>query len=179
MYDNKIFEKFKIEYNWGTLMEGIKLGCLNLRSISDYAESFTLHNPNIISTTLDELLWKKTNNDEVITLITDLLDEIHYSYNRQDEIRKWRYCLLKEMVGAVEDKILLLENVAQVYSDFDYPEEMESFIYYMKPKDDYDLTAHNKDGNMDRLISNLVEYLGSEESYLHNLYNSQQSRIEK
>ena len=172
MYDNKIFEKFKIEYNWGTLMEGIKLGCLNLRSISDYAESFTLHNPNIISTTLDELLWKKTNNDEVITLITDLLDEIHYSYNRQDEIRKWRYCLLKEIVGAVEDKILLLENVAQVYSDFDYPEEMESFIYYMKPKDDYDLTAHNKDGNIDRLISNLVEFLDVEERYINNLYNS-------
>ena len=179
MYDSKIFEKFKIEYNWGTLIEGLKLGCLNLRSVSDFAESFTLRNPSILSTNLDELLWEKTNNDEVITLITKLLDEIHYSYNQQDEIRKWRYCLLKEMVRTTEDKILLLENVAQVYSDFDYPEEMENFIYYMEPKDDYDPTAHNKDENMDRLISNLVEFLGSEERYLHNLYNLQQSGLEK
>ena len=179
MYASEIFEKFKIEYNWGTLIEGIKLGCLNLRSVSDFAASSTSRNPSILSTNLDELLWEKTNNDEVITLITKLLDEIHYSYNQQDEIRKWRYCLLKEMVRTTEDKILLLENVAQVYSDFDYPEEMESFIYYMEPKDDYDPTVHNKDENIDRLISNLVEFLGSEESYIYNLYNSQQSRLDK
>ncbi|OCA83705.1 hypothetical protein A8L44_12600 [Bacillus sp. FJAT-27986] len=97
---------------------------------------------------------------------------MNYSYNQQDEIRKWRYCILKEMVGATEDKILLLENVDQVYSDFDYPEEMESSIYYMEPKDDYDPTAHNKNDNIDRLISNLVEFLDSEESYINNLDNS-------
>ena len=76
------------------------------------------------------------------------------------------------MVETTEDKIFLLENVAQVYSDFDYPEEMESFIYYMEPKDDYDPTAHNKDGNIDRLISNLDEFLDVEERYINNLYNS-------
>ena len=48
--------------------------------------------------------------------------------------RKWMYILLKYFYEKRNDLRDPLSYVEQIYADFDYPEEIESFVRYMPPK---------------------------------------------
>ncbi|HFC6348968.1 TPA: DUF2247 family protein, partial [Neisseria lactamica] len=45
------------------------------------------------------------------------------------------------------------------YADFDYPEEIESFVRYMPPKDGYIPSAHSNEENIARLYVHWERYL--------------------
>ncbi|ENW7688323.1 DUF2247 family protein, partial [Neisseria gonorrhoeae] len=45
--------------------------------------------------------------------------------------------------------------------DFDYPEEIESFVRYMPPKDGYIPSNHSYEENIARLYSHWEHYLNN------------------
>lgn len=58
--------------------------------------------------------------------------------------------------------------MAQVYADFDYPKDMESFIHYLAPKDGFNPSPYSKEENEGRLINLLTAFLNQEKQYLQN-----------
>lgn len=46
-----------------------------------------------------------------------------------------------------------------IYTDFDYPAEMDSFIKYMPPTDGYDPSLNSYTENINRLMKNWENYL--------------------
>ena len=54
-----------------------------------------------------------------------------------------------------------LADVAQVWADFGYPDEILGFIHYMSSDSDYEPGAHTRAENEARLIARWKEYLDS------------------
>ncbi|KXZ19962.1 hypothetical protein AXI57_00870 [Bacillus atrophaeus] len=87
----------------------------------------------------------------------------------QVEKRKWRFGVLvhfKKMYQ--EDFEELLNQIAEVYADFNYPEDMDSFINYLPPKDNFNQSKYSKEENVARLINLFNEFLNKEHKYLQN-----------
>lgn len=72
---------------------------------------------------------------------------------------KWLYLCLSWLF---ENRALAsdpLETVEEVYSDFDYPEDVAPFVRYMPASDGYDPSAHSAEDNHSRLLSKWRNYL--------------------
>lgn len=52
-----------------------------------------------------------------------------------------------------------LDVVEFIYSDFDYPEEIESFVSYMPPKDDYDPSIYSYEENLNHMMNKWKGYI--------------------
>ncbi len=52
-----------------------------------------------------------------------------------------------------------LDEVESIYTDFDYPAEIESFIKYIPPTDGYDPSLYSYAENINRLMKNWEIYL--------------------
>ncbi|CAK7019983.1 DUF2247 family protein [Saezia sanguinis] len=65
---------------------------------------------------------------------------------------KWLYIILLYIFNNREKYKDPFEEVEMVYADFDYPEEIESFVRYMSPKD-YNPRQYSFEENIQRLYS--------------------------
>ncbi|XKK19886.1 DUF2247 family protein [Bacillus sp. A17A.1] len=166
MYSYKIFETYKLPYSWATLLTGLKLGLLSIEEIVAYAENDLLDNSHVMDNTLLELTCGKYDKEKAIELIETIVMDLAIRWNGDIEERKWRYCILMYMREKNNDYNTLLENVANLYSDFNYPEDMEGFIYYLEPDDGYDPSKYTKSENIRRLINKLDSFLQSEQKVL-------------
>jgi hypothetical protein len=78
----------------------------------------------------------------------------------EDKIRdKWLYLRLAWLFENRSSLADPLEAVEEVYSDFDYPEDVAHFVRYMPATDGYDPSAHSDEENHSRLISKWRNYL--------------------
>ncbi len=164
MLDLKMLKKNNIDYNWCTLYVGIKLNYFNFSILTDYAIEIIKEFTNI-----EDLFLKliddinEDEKDEVLSKIND-----HYCHIISDKDEKWiiqsrklRLAFLKYLTENLKDTDNLLNAIAVLYENLDYPKDMESFIYYMPPKDTV-FYENPKDG----LIENLLNFIKSEESEL-------------
>jgi hypothetical protein len=87
--------------------------------------------------------------------VSELLDRIASSETPQsnDDIkRKWLFIVLNclyENKSSYEDP---LREVEVVYAEFDYPEEMKSFVRFLPPTDGYRPQDHSKEENIGRIF---------------------------
>ena len=75
------------------------------------------------------------------------------------EQEKWLFLLLK---WAYENRSSIpypLGVVDDLYAEFDYPENIESFVAFLPPKDGWDPTKHTPTENENRLLKNWAMYL--------------------
>ncbi|AWG44361.1 hypothetical protein BEH_26250 (plasmid) [Priestia filamentosa] len=90
----------------------------------------------------------------------------------QFEKRKWRFGILACLkIKHQDDFEKLLNRIAGVYADFNYPEDMDSFINYLPPKVDFDLSKYSKEENVLRLINLFNDFLNKEHQYLQSDIN--------
>ena len=113
------------------------------------------------------LLGHRMKNDNKV-LLTDTLQPRALKHDVTAwtaEERKLRLCLLLELKQQIPNKRHLLEKIAKIYADFNYPEDMEEFIYYM-PAKNYDPAQYSFQENEDRLINLFYNFLEKEKSEL-------------
>jgi len=79
--------------------------------------------------------------------------------------RKLRFCLLFDLRKQITQPELLLEKIAEVYADFNYPSDMEEFINYM-PAKNYDPSKYSITENRQRLLKKFDDFLNKEKSDL-------------
>ncbi|MCX5925493.1 MAG: DUF2247 family protein [Candidatus Dependentiae bacterium] len=141
-----IFQDKVMAYSWSTIKVGrdiqvVTQVCQDIQIITfdDIAE-FAIHflelHPHLVNQYISEFMFKQQRQD-----IDWLLKNIFVSLNLEfpekgspawnKEWRKWRYYLLTELIRVTENKEKLLIKVASLFSDFGYPKDMISFIYYI------------------------------------------------
>jgi len=79
---------------------------------------------------------------------------------KDNDLKKyWMYTSLRWVYMNRNDVDDALKMAADIYADFDYPEEMEPFIYYMPAKDGYDPSLYSLEENRERLYKLWKEFL--------------------
>ncbi|MBR6633867.1 MAG: DUF2247 family protein [Clostridia bacterium] len=146
--------------DWNILYYGIENDIIAPENAIDYAYVYleNKHNedtPNII----DLLILENPSKNNVL----DLLKLIKQN-NTPDSFCKriLRYLVLDYARNNSSNTNALLEFAEQVYADFDYPEDMNSFIAYMPVTDDYNPSKHTEEENLNRLIHNFDMFMTDE-----------------
>lgn len=166
-YLSEILKRLGCNYDWFTFWVGRSLDLIETSEVTQYAEKYIVDKPQEKNPLIIELAW---NNEPQIVddNLQKLVIEIYgQSLNKEssewiEEERKWRYCILKKLRMNIKNYEQLLERVAKVYSDMDYPKEMESFIYYIPSSDGYDPRGYSKEQNQKRLVQMLDMFLKKE-----------------
>jgi hypothetical protein len=85
--------------------------------------------------------------------VAELLTELAADQETQESAKDtWLYLLLAwlyEQRESFDDPLAMIE---QIYSDYDYPEEMACFVRYMPPSDGYRPQDHTAAENHERLL---------------------------
>ncbi|WP_163583478.1 DUF2247 family protein [Gracilibacillus saliphilus] len=169
------FKQHNINYDWKTIYVGFKLKLIKSREITNYAVEFLTKHPETNNQNIIELAWGEDGIDHeylLLNLMSDLgIDE---SLTRTDvwdlEKRKWRFNALVNLKMSYIDKHEeLLNKIAEVYADFQYPEDMDNFIHYLPPKEGVNPTNYSQQENEIRLINLFINFLDTEHQYLQNV----------
>ncbi|WNN74777.1 DUF2247 family protein [Lysinibacillus capsici] len=168
------FKQNKIRYDWRTLYLGLKLDIIKYSDIVNYAVEFLTKHPDISNQNIVQLAW---GGDEIDyeSLLVNILKESHINNLNLDadvwqfEKRKWRFVILAYLkMKHQNDFEGLLNKVAEVYADFNYPEDMDSFINYLESKDGFNPSQYSKEENVTRLINLFNDFMNKEHHYLQN-----------
>jgi hypothetical protein len=167
-----IFKRNKIKYDWRTLYVGLKLDLIKYSDIVNYAVEFLTKHPDISNQNIVQLAWGGDDIDYE-SLLVDILKESHINDLNLDadvwqfEKRKWRFGILTYLKVKYQDDFEgLLNEVAEVYADFNYPEDMDSFINYLEPKDGFNPSQYSKEESVIRLINLFNHFMNKEYHYL-------------
>lgn len=99
-----------------------------------------------------------SESDDIAPFINELCPNF-----KEDEYvitsQKWLYVILSWLWINRESFKDPLDEVESIYTNFDYPAEIESFIKYMPPMDGYDSSLHSYTENINRLMKNWENYL--------------------
>ena len=167
MFGINIFDKTMMPIDWVMIYYGIKNNFLNI----DVAQEFAcrkLECDESLSEEEQELLWKANDRLEVLELIAKILNKgknIEESLEKaKDKVRVAIIIYLRE---TEKNEARLLEKIAMIYADFDYPKDMESFISYMPI--DYKFVATNSiaEDSRNYLLSNLDNFIQVQQKKYH------------
>jgi len=163
-YPIQIFQDNDLECSWVTIKVGWDLKRLGISEISNFAILFLEKHPNLINEYISELIIG-IKEYEVENILKKLFKSLMLDFPEKDsslwnkEWRKWRYCILSEMVKHISDIEDLLIKVEGIYADFGYPEDMKHFIYYM-PVDE-EINQNHEIANI-RLVKKIKDFLQEE-----------------
>ncbi|MBO5059787.1 MAG: DUF2247 family protein [Clostridia bacterium] len=163
------FEEYTNLLSWSSIYWGIKKGIIEPESAILYTDKIVERNPNIANPEIIELLIADTQGqDTILSLIKKIIaNEKMLKNEEKTSLRKLRYVLLLDVKRKAKNKQELLEKAEDIYADFDYPSDMESFISYMPVRsDDYDASIHTDEENEERLISEFDIFMDSERAWL-------------
>jgi len=174
-YNIDVLKQQNIAYSWGTLYVGLELGVIDHSHRTHYAIEYVEMFPDVEDANILELAWGSEEINYKRVLI-EILEEFNMEEFLEEgdkfeyETRKWRYGILESLKKAYrDDGSAFLEAVAEVYADFQYPRELESFIYYLPSSDDkYRPEEHSAEENSNRLVSDLKHFLDNEKEYFKN-----------
>lgn len=97
-----------------------------------------------------------------VSMVGELLDRLANNSTDEDNIEakaKWLYL---QLAWLFENRLTIddpLGEVEKIYADFDYPEDVASFVRYMPASDEYDPSMHSADENLLRLMTKWEGYL--------------------
>ena len=143
MYKFDVFEKAHIEPTPSAVIYGIKEELLHPTAVCDFAEWQITNNRQLKDT---DLLVFEGNLEEALSA----MKRAGYD-DASDGKSMLRYAILYSLDREDEN---LLEKIESVYSDFGYPQDMESFIYYMP--------SNEKESSVEKLMANFYAFLKEE-----------------
>lgn len=133
----------------------------------EYANYYAMNNSNDVSPEMVKLMiLDSVKKDEVLAIISDYAPKTRKNLN--NSLRKLRYIVLLELWQTEKDIRKLSSILDEVYADFDYPTDMDSFVSYMPVNDEYDVSLHSEEENVKRLINNFEIFMQNEEKWLLN-----------
>ena len=145
--------------NWNVLYYGIEKELISPDSAIEYANKLIEKNPQEGNPySIELLIIENADKDNILQLLSKILSDKNPSQDFSMLIL--RYAILLNIKRTTRGNKKLLSAIEQVYSDFDYPSDMESFISYMPVQDEsYDTSKHTQKENEQRLVDNFNEFL--------------------
>jgi|GEM_PF-758380 len=172
-YPLSIFRDNNILCTWNSIKVGWDLKRLTEKEIGNFALDYLELHPGLISEYISELVFGVRDYQVAeylkkvfASLGLELPEEGTRIWNQ--EWRKWRFCIMREMHKNIHDNEKLLMAISGVYADFGYPIDMASFIYYMPPLDPTDIEHLNPDQARGRLVVKLDAFLIRERLAIEN-----------
>lgn len=155
--------------NWNLLYYGIDRDLLSPDTANEYASEYLESNPEENNPfIIDLLIVEGESKSKVISTLNKLIRE----FNVEETARVLRYVITDNLKSISKDSHSLLSVLEDIYEDFDYPEDMESFISYMPVTDkSYDPLKHSKEENIARLIEKFDIFLEKEKNFINDLHN--------
>ncbi len=166
------FDKYVALLSWHSIYWGIEKDILSPESAILYAEKIIelnqeIDDPEIIALLISE----STGKDVILSLIEDIISNAPQLKNSEEtDLRLLRYLLLSELKENAQDSKRLLSEIENIYADFDYPTDMESFIAYMPASDSYNTSEHSEEENIQHLIENFDSFMTNEKQQLKILF---------
>jgi hypothetical protein len=152
------FIKGRVRLSWRDALWGYERQLIGWRGIVDLALDRAAHGANEASV-IQLAGAGKEQAHQVGELLRSLAAPESVGGD-SDSRDKWVYLVLAwlfENRAEFEDP---LEEVERIYADFDYPPDVERFVAYMPPVEDYDPAQHSAEENEKRLIEAWRTYLG-------------------
>lgn len=160
MYKHVDFlNKYYSKVSWYDIYYGLIHNFLAVESVSEYARK-CLEKDDINDNEL-ELAINEGDEELIMERVKKLIsfeDDVYMSNMILAEL-KWKYCSIKEALEKSDDNKTLFNKINLIYSDFNYPLDMESFISYLPTNDGYNPQKHSREENESRLKKNIKVYL--------------------
>ena len=146
--------------NWEVLYYGIKNDIISPKASIDYASVYLEKNQyEDNSDIIDLLILEDFQKDKVLKLLKRIKQISTSDFFCKKVLR---YLILDTARNSLFDTNALLEFAEEVYADFDYPEDMNSFIKYMPVSDDYNPSLHTEEENLKHLCHNFDKFMANE-----------------
>ena len=165
----EVIEKNKVKIDWSLLYVALYYNYIETIEIIKYVEQLISYDEFLDNEFIISLLWGNiSDKDDILYGIKS--NFVNNLVENDDEWmiekRKLRYVILKNIIYENKNKNeKILKLVAEVYADFDYPIEMQKFVYYI-PNENNNENNKSIDENRRQLISFLLEFLKNEELYI-------------
>lgn len=153
----EMMEMANIPYSWNTIYTALLYDFIEITEVEKYAIILINQNEYVENSFYYDLLWGgKSKTDVIQMLLEEKLVELS-NIMIEKELEKIKYvmlyCLNKNFHNSVE---ILLTKIAEIYADFNYPEDMSHFVYYMPINNPFPMD--HKDAKQ-TLIYNFENYL--------------------
>ena len=135
-YPLSIFNDNNVAIDWDTIKVGWDLQRITPDEISKFAVDYLEQHPSLVNEYVSELIFG-VKDYEIGTYLQNVFKSLGMGTPEKNSIRwniqwrKWRYCIMSEMVKNISNSADLLQAIEGVYADFGYPEDMNGFIYYI------------------------------------------------
>lgn len=162
------FDKYIALLSWRSIYWGIEKNILSPKNAILYAGKIIELNPEIDTPEIISLLISEsTEKDVILSLIEDIISNTpELENNEESNMRLIRYIVLSELKEKIQAPDSLLSEIENIYADFDYPTDMESFIAYMPASDSYNTSEHSEEENIQHLIQNFNSFMTNEKQQL-------------
>ena len=161
MYKINFDKNFNL-ISWDVIFWGIKNDILEAGKAIDYANKL-IENEMVKDDSLIVKLFilEKIQKNEVLSCLNDIVS--HDTLVENNSMKILRYIILDNIRESEQDNKVVLNAIENVYADFNYPEDMNSFISYMPiENDEYNPSEHTLKENEQRLIEKFIMFLNME-----------------
>ena len=150
--------------SWRDLQWGLEQGLINHEDVVRFSDS-TLDTSDALADQLH--LNLSTCYSEDTWAIEDALNALVNAHNSSVDISLWQYLVLCHVYINRDSYKDPLGEVASIYADFGFDEEVEKFVYYMPPSG-CNPSRHTYEENITRLYANWELYLRTNrDKYVH------------
>lgn len=147
----------RVDLTWPDLLWGCEQQRIDYSNAADMAVDKLaqgVDDPDV----LEIAVIGKSDIYEVKKLVQKLAER--YPERDESEIKqKWLYLTLFWLYENRADFNDPLAEVENIYTDFDYPEDIKDFVRYMPISDGYDPEQHSIEDNRARLFDNWKRYV--------------------
>ncbi len=159
------FDRYFNLINWSCVYWGIQEQLIEPENAIIYANKVIENNPNSDTPEIIELLIvDKADRNNVLPLIERMFSgKQNLDKKKSNALRTLRFILLLEIQKNATNNQDLLDEIEEIYVDFDYPSDMEGFIPYMPVQDDeYDISKHSAQENIQHLVDKFNMFIDEE-----------------
>jgi hypothetical protein len=148
-----------VDLQWSDVVWGIENGIFTWKDVRNFA-LHRMTDPRSTTFDIENSIASLDKNEasEMMDLARDAASNASPVTTRQEQER-WLFLLLK---WAYENRSSIpypLGVVDELYAEFGYPENMESFVAFLPPKDGWEPMKHTATENENRLLTNWETYL--------------------
>ena len=150
------FIRKNIPLDWNDVLWGYSRGLVGWRVPVELAKLKALNKTQ--NRVVDELAKIDKDHD---WKIRDLLEELIIEESKPESQSKikWLYLTMLQLYENKEHEDNIFDLVNDVYIEYDFPEEIITFVPMLPPKDGYVPGAHTINENRDRLLKIWFDYL--------------------
>lgn len=152
-----------IGLSWDDIKFGYDNKYLGWHDVVNFAKANLKNFPE--NNLINELAFLTKANAFEVGLILEKLSP-NFSHDNYDKER-WLYIILKKLYESKDSFNDPLEEVEKIYADFDYPEEIESFVRYMPAHNNEEgRLLQRKEDCIQRIYNNWANYLEEKQARL-------------